>query len=186
MRIPSRNMPKYSFKNNENSNNIFAIILIFSIYASLLFILLYGFYKEPMQGLSILGIISFIIMVSTIVEKRRLRNLALERKGEDIGTFARSFEFRKIDTWIIRAVYEELLEYRYFKEGVAPIRASDNLRKDIRIDDELIEIFDIVIQRTNRTPDDMESNPYYASLSTVKDLVLFLDYQPRVERSSLN
>lgn len=178
MRIPSRNMPKYSFEESNNS----AIMIVYIILIVILSIFLFTIYKEPLQGLFFIGVVLIISTISNKIEQRRLRKLALERKGEDIGSFARSFDFRKVDTWVIRAVYEELLEYMTFKDGVCPIRASDDLIKEIKTDYKLIDIFDIVLYRTNRSPDDMESNPYYDRVSTVKDLVLFLDYQPKLER----
>ncbi|HEX5998235.1 MAG TPA: hypothetical protein VFZ16_02380 [Hyphomicrobiaceae bacterium] len=41
------------------------------------------------------------------IEARRDRRIAKEREGESICRFARGFDCRKVDTRIIRAVYEE-------------------------------------------------------------------------------
>lgn len=43
--------------------------------------------------------------------KARIKRLAASRAGESICEFARSFERRRVDAWIIRAVYDELQEY---------------------------------------------------------------------------
>ena len=63
-------------------------------------------------------------------EKHRLQILVNAREGESICHFARSFDKRKTDTWIIRAVYQEL--QLFLKPCVAfPARASDSLSGDL-------------------------------------------------------
>ena len=106
-----------------------------------------------------------------LVRRRRDATIARTRDGESICHFARSFDFRKIDTWIIRAVYEAFSE-RY------PIRAEDSLLEDLLMDDEDLE-FDVaaVADRVGRSLDDAERNPF-VRLETVRDLVMFLQHQP--------
>jgi hypothetical protein len=56
----------------------------------------------------VLGTLASLDALSTLACRRRLAGLAVGRPGESICTFARSFGRRAADTWVIRAVYEEL------------------------------------------------------------------------------
>ena len=99
---------------------------------------------------------------------------AKRRSGESICSFARSFDCRVIDTWIIRGVYEEF-SWSY------PIRADDSFAEDLGIVDEDFEEGVIAVaKRIGRSLEDAESNPMFDKLSTVRDLVLFLQHQPKL------
>ena len=107
--------------------------------------------------------------------RERDRQLAAERSGESTCSFARSFDFRHTDTAIMRAVYEEL------QANVAyPIRATDHLRDDLRLDDEDLDldIIPAIARRVGRTLDDHKANPHYEECLTVAGLVRFLAAQP--------
>ena len=131
--------------------------------------------------LLVIGAIIIWVAVAQIGINAEQETLAAERSNEDIGDFARSFNCREIDTWVIRAVYEQTVEIL----GVPKIslRASDNLFTDLCIDPEDLELdlAEEISQRTGRTLDNMEDNPYFDKVNTVKDLVLFFDAQPRKE-----
>jgi hypothetical protein len=93
------------------------------------------------------------------------------RANATICHFARAFERRTVDTWILRATYEIL------SEGGKPIRADDHL-SDLRDADDLdFEVLDVA-DRCGRSLDQPEANPFYGSITTVRDLVLFLNHQP--------
>lgn len=111
---------------------------------------------------------------------KKLSILAAKRKGCDIGTFTKSFDYRKIDTWIIRSVYEELQKYLSTKKLQLPILATDHLAKDLNIDIEDLNdfIMESIAQRTGRTFENYEKNPYYNNLNTVSDLVGYFNFQP--------
>jgi len=67
-----------------------------------------------------------------------------------------------------------------FKEGICPVKSSDRLLDILHGEEEDLEdIIEIVLQRTKRTDKDIEKNPYYQKLETVKDLVLLLDDQAK-------
>lgn len=94
------------------------------------------------------------------------------RTDATICHFARAFERRAVDTWILRATYEQLSE----SHG-EPIRADDRLFDLLdaeEIDFEAAELAD----RCGRSLDHAEANPFYGSISTVRDLVQFLNHQP--------
>jgi hypothetical protein len=110
--------------------------------------------------------------------KRELQALASSRPGESICDFARSFDRRVVDTWVIRAVYEELQSAVLLASF--PIRASDVLVKDLRIDpDELdMSLAPAIAARTGRTLEIDKTHPYWGKVLTAFDLVLFFNGQP--------
>ena len=82
------------------------------------------------------GLLVIILAVSVelnIIDHRRLRRLADERRGETICHFPRSLDYRRLDTKIIRAVYEGFQRHL----GTSfPIRAPDDIDQVYRIDRE--------------------------------------------------
>ncbi|HVX90748.1 MAG TPA: hypothetical protein VHC20_03920, partial [Candidatus Paceibacterota bacterium] len=92
----------------------------------------------------------------------------------------RSFERRRVDTWVIRAVYEQLQSHLGTEKPV-PIRATDSLANDLLVDDEDLDmdIAEEILQRTGRSMKDTERNPYYGKVRTVADLVYFVNEQPK-------
>jgi hypothetical protein len=119
-------------------------------------------------------------------EKRRLAALAATRGGKSICEFARSFDTRAVDTWVIRAVYEELQDLLRSNYPSFPLRASDRF-EDLGIDDDDLEmdVAAVVAERTGRTLDDADRNPFFKKLRTVADLVMFFDAQARVKAHAL-
>jgi hypothetical protein len=66
-----------------------------------------------------------------------------------------------------------------FPDGLCPIRASDKLEKDLSIDpEEIDDLVSIVAQRTGRSLENAESNPCFGKITSVGDLVLFINGQP--------
>lgn len=114
------------------------------------------------------------------IYQKKISKLASEREGLDVGTFAKSFDYRNIDTWIIRAVYEQLQKYVSTDETILPILPGDHLFNDLEIDEEDLEenLMEEISQRTGRSFEDIEKNPYYENLNTVSDLVHLFQNQP--------
>jgi hypothetical protein len=111
-------------------------------------------------------------VLMTVAAWRSDRKVAHARVTESIGTFARSFDRRTMDPWIIRAVYEAF-------STAFPIRASDRFDRDLRLDDEDWEAAAIAIaQRAGRSMESSKRNPMYGKVRTVRDLVEFLHHQP--------
>lgn len=110
--------------------------------------------------------------------KRDFQALASSREGESICNFARSFDRRTVDTWVIRAVYEEL--QRIVPHEDFPIRASDLLENDLLVDTDDLDMLLVpaISARTGRTLDAAETNPYWGKVYTAFDLVLFFNGQP--------
>lgn len=116
-----------------------------------------------------------VVWVLHLVEHRRQQRIASQRSGESICTFARQFDCRATDTWILRAVFEYLSSLVRF-----PIRADDRMDEELKIDSEEIpDIAEVVAQRTGRPLEKCESNPLYGKVKTVRELVEFFIHQPR-------
>jgi hypothetical protein len=120
--------------------------------------------------LALVGPVVFI--GSGLFSSNRAQEIAKEREGESICQFARGFDCRTVDTWIIRAVYEQY-------SGRFPLRPSDRLEEDLGIDGEDL-LFDArdIAQRTGRSLDECESNPMFGNVKTLRDMVMFFHHQP--------
>jgi hypothetical protein len=119
------------------------------------------------------------------LNQRSIRNhlhaLAASRTSESICTFARAVDCRSLDTWIVRAVYEEIQAHLPSDCAKFPIRWEDRLKEDLRIDpDELDEELAIdIAERTGRDLAGAETNPLFGKVKTVGDLALFFHAQRR-------
>jgi hypothetical protein len=137
-------------------------------------------------GIIILSWLSLIIFLGFglwLFERRRLRKIAEKRQTDSICSFARSFDCHKIDTKIIRAVYEELQRYYYGDVPSFPIRATDSFETDLKLDPEdLNDISREIAARAQRSMNGCEQNPLYGNVKTVTDLVLFFTHQPFLQK----
>ncbi len=165
-------MPKYQPKKAGN-----LALIVFLVIAAVIVI------YQPWYLLVIAGI-ALLVMVWSVIEqpkvKRYFQNLCKERSGLSICEFAREFDSMVVDTWIIRAVYEQLQAALPTKENV-PIMASDGLFDTLMLDeDDLdLDLVEEIAQRTSRSLEGYESNPYYGKVTTVRNLVLFFNHQAR-------
>jgi hypothetical protein len=173
MRKPSRMMPS---KPSQSITPADCLVLASFGAAFLALVYTMPFLLIPMGGFAL------VTVVMTFRHDRRLARRAAGRKGESICTLARSFDYRAIDTWVIRAVFEELQFYCRFGGGTLPLRASDDLYNDLCIDPEdLNDLAADMAFRAGRSFEDRdcEKNPHYGKVQTVADLVVFLVNQPR-------
>jgi hypothetical protein len=132
----------------------------------------------------LLLLIPVYLLIDIWDRKKRIKHfnkLLQDRQSDSICTFTRHFEFRKIDTWVIRAVYEQLQNYMNGEKENFPIRATDNVFTDLMIDDEDFEydLVEEIAQRTGRSLENAESNPYYGKANIVENLVFFFNEQPK-------
>ena len=138
------------------------------------------FWTHPVAvGGSLLALGSLVAVLSRR-EALRLARMAQSRAGESICQFARSIDCRRVDTWVVRAVYEEL--QRSLSAAVAvPLRLTDHLQSDLRLDaDDLDDLVVDMAQRARRSLADTSANPLFGKVTTVGDLVEFLQAQPRL------
>ena len=128
--------------------------------------------------ITVVEVVALLCWTGFLLDKSFLERLASNRSGESICTFARSFDCRAVDTWIVRAVYETLQET--LASEAFPLRASDRISDEMHLDDEDLEdLAEDIAERCHRTLDESESNPLYGRVETVQDLVLFLANQVR-------
>jgi hypothetical protein len=128
-------------------------------------------------------ILAFCVWVTVVSkrDKRRIEGICVTRDGESICTFARSFSTGHVDTWVIRAAHQEIQQLMKSYIPAFPVRASDSLFDDLHIDSDDIE--DLLIEiaaRSGHALDETEKNPFYGKINTVRDLVLFVNAQPRL------
>ncbi len=173
MRKPSRNMPPYEPTNDPLGITSWLFII------GLLSVFAYLIWQEPW----LLVIAPMVFSVSYFDNKRRIKKLAIlldERKEYSLCEFSRSFERHKVDTWIIRAVYEQIQEYVSFLDVKLPLKATDDIFELLEIDSEEfdIDILEEVSQRTGRSMENAERNPFYGKVQTLEDLVLYFNEQP--------
>jgi hypothetical protein len=105
--------------------------------------------------------------------------LCEERRGLSICEFTKELDARIVDTWIIRATYEQLQAALPTKHHV-PIKASDNLFETLKLDEDDLDLnlVEEIAQRTGRSLENYENNPYYGKVTTARNLVLFFNHQP--------
>ncbi len=168
MQIPSRFMPKFKSREIGPFGSFIFTLLIFSPFLFLM-------WKFPVTVVAVPIIFVWQYLIGQR-DKEHFNQLSKGRDGESICTFSRHFNCHYIDTWIIRAVYEEI--YDYVK---IPIRPTDDVIKDLKIDEEDFEwdIVEAIAKRTGRSLENCASNPYYGKANTLEGLVFFFNCQPR-------
>lgn len=177
MKQPSKLMPKYSPPEKENS---------FMAWGFMFFIvglLIWVSWESPF-----LFVVFLVIAVWTYLEsirrKKKFNALAKDRQELSICEFSHSFDCRLIDTWVIRAVYEQIQNYVSTKHLPLPIKAEDNLWDVLEIDEEDmdLDLLKEILQRTGRSIENTENNPYFDKVNTVRDLVYFINEQSLIEK----
>lgn len=170
MKVASRFMPKYKSKktNKPALIGLLAIVVAIVVYQPL--------YLAVVAGIAVLVIVWSKFEQPNI--EKYFEDLCEERKDLSICEFAREFDPRVVDTWIIRAAYEQLQASLPTKYKV-PIKASDNLFETLKLDeDDLdLDLVEEIAQRTGRSLENYNDNPLYGKVTTVRNLVLFFNHQ---------
>jgi len=110
-----------------------------------------------------------------------METLARARSGEDIGTFARAFDRRQVDPWVIRAVWDALQPYVKFRGQHLPLRSSDKLKEDLEIDgDDLVEDVDAIANRIGRARPTKQDYNRAGLVTTVGQLVMLINGLPKI------
>lgn len=133
----------------------------------------------------ILTIVIFLIVAGMFIEHRRMKKIALERGKPNICKFAREFDYRNIDTQILREVWNELqLTIGEFEGEAFPIEANDFFESTYHLDeDDLDDVYWSVCDRLGIETENAEKNPYFEKVTSVKTLVLFIHNQPRTNNA---
>ena len=175
MRIPSRFMPKYV----PQPVSLAKKTVWLSVGLVLLAAAAYLFVMHPFIIMTVAaGILYFS---NREVKKSRARRAALASSRSEGGLceFARSFDCRVVDTWIVRAVFEELQE-ELGESRVFPLQATDRFVDDLHIDFEDLDLAHVpaIAARTGRSLDKCKANTYWGKVKSVDDLVQFFNSQP--------
>lgn len=177
-RIPSRFMPKRIEPRELGTVGIVTLVL-FILFPALIMIAS----GEGVSGvIFIYGFLGAIYLIAQFRGRRHFNKLKQGREEESICTFARHFERYEVDTWVIRAVYEELADYC----PEMPIRPTDNIFDDLCIDSDDFEmdfkddIVGSIAKRCGRSLEKYQYNPYFGKGDTVEGLVHFFNNQPKL------
>ena len=150
--------------------------------AALMAGLAYWFFQQPYFVAALLAVLGVSVWMQFVWDKRFRRQLVTSRQDESICEFARSFD-RQTDTWLIRAVYEEVSRYLSVDGRTIPVRRQD-LCENLIDPEDLGDIAKDVAFRARRSMEDCDKNPLYGKVQTVGDMVTFLEYQPRIVEPS--
>lgn len=174
MRTPSRRMPKFVRRPVTWAGWLVQGFIVAAII---------GFFWSAPKALYFVPFIIIGFLLEARHQRWRLQRMAKERAGESICTFARSFDCAATDTWVIRAVYEQLQTYLQADVAVFPLQREDNMVKQLGVDPEDLcyDIMDEIATRTGRSLEDTGQNPYWDKMETVGDLVQFFLHQPKAE-----
>ena len=128
--------------------------------------------------------ISLMIVVNMIWNQYRMKKISLRRGEPDICTYARSFDYRKVDTQIMREVFNAVQEWAGKYEGIPfPVKADDCFDELYKMDpDDLEDIYLEITEKLGISIDMPETNPYWDKVNNVKDLVMFIHYQKDVDK----
>lgn len=138
-----------------------------------------------MSYLYIFLAIILLIIVGLVIDHYRMRKIARKRGEPDICGYARSFDFRNTDTKIMREVYNSIQEWAGKYDGIPfPVQSSDSFESLYKMaPDDLDDIYFEVAEKLGISIEEAEKNPYYERVKTVKDLVLFLNSQPKLKNA---
>jgi hypothetical protein len=143
--------------------------------------LIYVLWQHPLVTVACIGIFTSLFWFHRRSNGKHLQTLAANRAGESICSFARAEHCRNLDTWVVRAVYEEIQGHLASGCSGFPLRWTDRLKEDLRIDPDALdeELAIDIAERTGRELKNTESNPLFGKVETVRDLVLFFQGQPK-------
>lgn len=172
MRTPSRTMPPAPLHKAKWS----AWVVLAALFAGLV----YWLWHQPYFVAVLFAALGVLVWIQTIWDAHSRRRLAASRHEESVCSFARSFG-RSADTWILRAVYEELSKFLAVDRQAIPVRRADRCAEDLKIDPEdLDDLARDIAFRARRSMEACDKNPFYGKVKTIGDIVTFLEYQPRI------
>jgi len=120
-----------------------------------------------------------LMVVDNIFDHIERKELALERGKPNFDIFAKQFENYNVDKEIIKEVYSSVQRLMGSYNGFPfPIEANDSLKNFYKIDPlDIDDIYFEIAKKLKINTDSPELNPLYNKVDTVKDLILFLNYQ---------
>lgn len=138
-----------------------------------------------METLYVILLIVSLIVVGSVYDHYRMKKIALSREKANICGYARSFDYRNVDTKIMREVFEKVQKWAgSYKDKPFPVLAEDSFDDLYKMDpDDIDDIYWEVAEKLGISTDRAEDNPYYNKVKNVKELVLFLNNQPKVNNA---
>lgn len=138
-----------------------------------------------MDTFIIICVFILLLVIWSVIGHFRMKKVAVERGEPNICEYARSFDYRTIDTKIMREVWNEVqLSLGNYDGKPFPVKAEDIFEETYNMHpDDLDDIYWSVADRLGIETEASESNPYYNQVTSVKNLVLFLHSQPRVSNA---
>ncbi len=137
-------------------------------------------------GIYWLGMPYFLITLGVIAvgvawslhRRHQLRSIRRERADLSICTFVKAFDYRRIDTWVLRAVYEEVSGLAGF-----PVKPEDDIYDNLQLgsDDLNDALLPEIADRCGRDINEFDRNPYtvrFEEAPTVSNLVMWFQHQP--------
>ena len=173
MRPFSRTMPKY-----QPTQSMPAIIVVVIIVGCVAFFI----WNMPILAVP-LAALALFAWCSGAKHKAKLLKMMQQRDGQSICEFARAFDRRSVDPYIIRAVYEGLADYLNLNGASVPIQPEDDLFNDFQMDEDDLDL-DLLTEiafRTGRSLENLDENPFTGKVNTARDLVMFFNGQPLSE-----
>jgi hypothetical protein len=135
-----------------------------------------------MGALYIIGALILVGLIYGVFDHFRMKTLAQKRGEPNICEYARSFDYRNVDTNVMREVWKEVQDYLGNYNGTPFTVQADDLFKDTYNlhPDDLDEIYWTVADRLGIDTESPEENPYFNQVTSVRNLVMFLHHQPKV------
>jgi hypothetical protein len=180
MRHASRHMPKYKHLPIRWWGYLVLVVVVLVLLVAAVRALI----ASPVPtAAAFVAVAAFAAWLSSTHKRQvdALRGLAAERVGQSICTFAKEFDLRAVDPWVVRAVYEQLQSHLQNVQSQFPIRADDKLVGGLIFDPDDLDmgIVQEIEWRTRRNLERSQSNPFYGKVETVRDLVWFFNAQPK-------
>lgn len=172
MKLASRFMPQYEPKKISKlaALGFLGLVVVIVIY-------------QPIYLAFIAGFVLLVAIWAKLEQPKidkYFHALGKERSRLSICDFAREFDTRLVDTWVIRATYEQI-QAALPTEHKIPIKGSDHLIETLKFDEDDVDLdlVEEIAQRTGRSLENFEANPYYGKVTTAENLVLFFNQQPQ-------
>lgn len=175
MKKPSRYMPKRKELKYVDRKTLAALVLL----PAALFIIILPRYFGVIAAIMFYGWYFAMNYWGTVHDDKHFKKISQGREKDNICTFSRYFDCNQVDTWVIRAVFEEIQDYC----SQVLIRPDDNVFDDLLIDEEdyTDDLVPEIADRCGRSLEGGENNSNWGETNTLKGLIYFLNSQPKLQ-----
>ena len=141
---------------------------------------------KPAVGILVVLLFLFAVAVLLIDERRPdpLRELFATRPDHSgLCTFVRHPDVRDADPWVLRSVFEAMVDVTTIPAEEFAVLPSDRFADDLGIADDLVWDIDRIVERAERVAPGAR-DPRWEQVLTVGDFVHLLDSFPRAVGAS--